>query len=88
MLLKNHGVFCIMVRRGDGSMKKKILLINCYREKADEKIEGYHGWLRTGAAAAGLDLAVHEVNDRESFPEAGEFSALDRLRFAEDGRCQ
>ena len=29
-------------------MKKKIMLINCYREKADEKIEGYHGWLKAG----------------------------------------
>ncbi len=57
-------------------MKKKLLLINCYREKAEEKIIGYHGWLKAGAAAAGLELDVHDVNDREVFPAAGEFSAL------------
>jgi len=57
-------------------MKKKLLLINCYREKADEKIAGYHGWLKAGAAAAGLELDVHDANDREVFPDAGEFSAL------------
>ncbi len=57
-------------------MKKSVLLINCYREKADEKIAGYHGWLKAGAAAAGLELNVHDENDREAFPDAGEFSAL------------
>jgi GMP synthase-like glutamine amidotransferase len=57
-------------------MKKKVLLINCYREKADEKIEGYHGWLKAGAAAAGLELAVNDVVDHGAFPDAGEFSAL------------
>lgn len=57
-------------------MKKKVMLINCYREKADEKIESYHGWLKAGAAAAGLALDVHDVHDSEVLPAAGEFSAL------------
>lgn len=57
-------------------MKKKILLVNCYREMADEKIAGYHGWLKAGAAAAGLELDVHDGHDRKVFPAAGEFSAL------------
>ena len=57
-------------------MKTKILLINCYREKAEEKIQGYHDWLNAGAAAVGLELDIHDVNDREVFPDAREFSAL------------
>jgi para-aminobenzoate synthetase component 2 len=58
------------------SMKKNILLVNCYRENADEKIEGYHGWLKAGAAAAGLELAIQSASDREAWPEAGVFSAV------------
>lgn len=57
-------------------MKKSVLLINCYREKADEKIGGYHDWLKAGAAAAGLELDVRDTNDRGAFPDAGGFSAL------------
>ena len=57
-------------------MRKKLLLVNCYREKADEKIGSYHVWLKAGANAAGMELDVHEMNDRDAFPAAGEFSAL------------
>jgi len=57
-------------------MRKKLLLVNCYREKADEKIGSYRIWLKAGASAAGMELGVHEVNDRDVFPAAGEFSAL------------
>ena len=53
-----------------------ILLVNCYREKAEEKIGGYHEWLNAGAAACGLELAVRDAGDREPLPGAGEFSAL------------
>ncbi len=55
-------------------MKKNILLVNCYRERAEEKIEGYHEWLQAGAAAAGLELAVQDAIDREALPAAGGFS--------------
>lgn len=57
-------------------MKKNLLLINCYREKAEEKIRGYHEWLEAGAAAAGMPLAVRDVSDRQPLPDAGEYSAL------------
>jgi len=57
-------------------MKKKVMLINCYREKADEKIEGYHAWLKAASAAAGLDADVQDVSDRDAFPDPGGFSAL------------
>ncbi len=57
-------------------MKRELLLINCYREKAEEKILSYHDWLKAGAAAAGLELAVHDVSDRELPPGALEFSAV------------
>jgi GMP synthase-like glutamine amidotransferase len=58
------------------SMKKNLLLINCYREKAEEKIRGYHEWLEAGAAAAGMRLAIRAASDRLPLPDAGEFSAL------------
>lgn len=52
-------------------MKKNILLVNCYRDRAEEKIRAYHEWLNAGAAAAGLELAVVDVNERK-LPAAGE----------------
>lgn len=52
-------------------MKMNILLVNCYRDRSEEKIRPYHDWLNAGAAAAGLELAVMDVNDRE-LPAAGE----------------
>jgi anthranilate synthase component 2 len=57
-------------------MKKNLLLVNCYREKAQEKIEGYHSWLHAGAAAAGMELEILDAVDREALPEAGEFFAV------------
>lgn len=41
----------------------KILLINCYREQARDKIGGYHDWLRAGAAAAGVGIEIGESDD-------------------------
>ena len=57
-------------------MKKNILLVNCYRERADEKIQGYHEWLQAGAQATGLDLAVRSISDREPLPGDEEFAAV------------
>jgi GMP synthase (glutamine-hydrolysing) len=57
-------------------MKKNILLVNCYRDGAEEKIKGYHGWLAAGAAAAGLELAVQNIADREPLPATGEIDAV------------
>ncbi len=57
-------------------MKKNLLLINCYREKAEEKIKGYHEWLKAGAAAAGMRLTIRDASDRPPLPDAGEYSAL------------
>jgi GMP synthase-like glutamine amidotransferase len=57
-------------------MKKNILLVNCYRERADEKIKGYHEWLQAGATATGLDLAVRDSDDREPLPGSGEFAGV------------
>jgi GMP synthase-like glutamine amidotransferase len=52
-------------------MKKNILLVNCYRDRAEDKIRTYHEWLNAGAAAAGLELTVMDIQDRE-LPVAGE----------------
>ncbi len=42
----------------------KLLLINCYREQAGDKITGYLDWLRAGAAAAGVGIEIGESDDR------------------------
>lgn len=57
-------------------MKKNILLVNCYRERAEEKIKGYHEWLQAGATAAGLEIAVRGAADNEPLPDCGEYSAV------------
>lgn len=57
-----------------GTMKSKLLLINCYREREADKIRGYHDWLRDGAAAAGIDLETLEADDRQ--PSAGGCQAV------------
>lgn len=62
-------------RKGE-SMNKNILLVNCYRERVEEKIQGYHEWLQAGAAASGLDLAVLDSDDREPPPGSVEFAAV------------
>ena len=46
-------------------MKKNVLLVNCYREQAGEKIKGYHGWLAAAASAAGMELVVAEALERD-----------------------
>jgi len=51
-----------------GTMKKSILLVNCYRVNAEEKIRGYHEWLKAGAAGAGVELAIHDAADRDVLP--------------------
>lgn len=56
-------------------MGTKLLLVNCYRESVEEKIAGYHDWLKAGGAAAGLELAVFDAPDRQPLPEGGEFAA-------------
>jgi para-aminobenzoate synthetase component 2 len=57
-------------------MKQSILLVNCYREQAEEKIEGYHGWLAAAAAAAGSELEVSDTSDRDGIVMAGEIDAV------------
>jgi GMP synthase-like glutamine amidotransferase len=49
-------------------MKKKLLLINCYRDEAGSRMEFYLGWLRAGTAAAGLDLEILVLADTETLP--------------------
>ena len=57
-------------------MKKNILLVNCYRERAEEKIGGYREWLQAAAAAAGLELAVQNASDSGILPAADDFDAV------------
>ena len=59
-----------------GTMKKSILLVNCYRVNAEEKIRGYHEWLKAGAAGAGVELAIHDAADRDVLPPDGDFAAV------------
>jgi len=56
-------------------METKLLLVNCYREKVEDKIESYRVWLRAAADAAGVDLAVLEAGDRELLPDASGFGS-------------
>jgi len=49
-------------------MKKKLLLINCYRDEAESRMEFYLGWLRAGTAAVGLDLEMLVLADTEPLP--------------------
>jgi len=57
-------------------MKKKLLLINCYREMAEDKIKWYHDWLNAGTVAAGLVFDVVTHMDSETLPENLECSAV------------
>jgi anthranilate/para-aminobenzoate synthase component II len=50
------------------SMKKKLLLINCYRDEAESRMEFYLTWLRAGTAAVGLDLEIRILTDQEPLP--------------------
>jgi GMP synthase-like glutamine amidotransferase len=53
-----------------------ILLVNCYREKAGEKIRGYHDWLKAAARLADVELEIGETGDKGPFPEGREFAAV------------
>ncbi len=68
--------FCIMAAFLQVLMKKKLVLVNCFRENAQDKIKGYHAWLKAGAAGAGIELAILDARDREALPLAGESSAV------------
>ena len=57
-------------------MKKMILIVNCYRESAAEKIKGYHEWLKAAAGVAGVELEIGETGDKGPFPEGREFAAV------------
>lgn len=57
-------------------MKKDILLVNCYREKAAEKIVGYRGWLEKAAAAHGAEVTARETAPGDAWPDPGDFSAV------------
>jgi len=57
-------------------MKKKLLLINCYREEGEKKIAGYLTWLRDGMAEAEQDLDILILTDREALPENQELSGV------------
>jgi len=57
-------------------MKKTILLVNCYRENAEEKVRGYYEWLKAAAACSGLDLAIVEADDRETLTDLAGHSAV------------
>lgn len=57
-------------------MKKRILLVNCYRENAGEKIKGYYEWLKAAANVAGTELDIQEAGDKGPFPDKTEFHAV------------
>lgn len=54
-----------------GAMNMKLLLINCYREQAGDKIAGYRDWLRAGAEAAGIVIEPMEIGDDRIEPDMG-----------------
>jgi GMP synthase-like glutamine amidotransferase len=56
-------------------IKKKVLLINCYRDEAESRMEFYLAWLRAGAAAAGLDPEILLVADHEPLPAGKDLAA-------------
>jgi len=56
-------------------MKKKLLLINCYRDEAESRMEFYLGWLRAGTAAVGLDLEILVLADTEPLPAGKDLAA-------------
>jgi GMP synthase-like glutamine amidotransferase len=57
-------------------MQKKLLLIDCYREEAEQKMADYLAWLRAGAAAASLDLEILTFTDREPLPAGPDLAAV------------
>jgi GMP synthase-like glutamine amidotransferase len=59
-----------------GRMKMKLLLINCYREQARDKIAGYRDWLRAGAEAAAIGLEIREDDDARPGPAGRDADAV------------
>lgn len=57
-------------------MKTRLLLINCYHEKADEKIVPYQEWLEAGGSAAGLEVELLTAMDDGPLPEGTEYDAV------------
>ncbi|MBN2346547.1 MAG: gamma-glutamyl-gamma-aminobutyrate hydrolase family protein [Candidatus Aminicenantes bacterium] len=57
-------------------MKRNLLLVNCYGEKAGEKIAGYREWLRAAAARAGIEETLREAADSEPLEASGDFAAV------------
>lgn len=57
-------------------MKARLLLVNCYRENAVEKIGPYLSWLREGEIASGLALEIESATDSGPLPGDGGFSAV------------
>jgi GMP synthase-like glutamine amidotransferase len=56
-------------------MKKKVLLINCYRDEAESRMEFYLAWLRAGTAAVGLDMEIPILTDKEPLPAGKDLAA-------------
>jgi len=56
-------------------MTTRLLLINCYHEKADEKIVPYREWLEAGGKDADFDFEIHTVMDIGPLPEGTEYDA-------------
>lgn len=58
-------------------MSREILLVNCYRERAAEKIAGYRAWLEQAAAAAsGEKFVVREALAGQAWPGSRESAAV------------
>jgi anthranilate/para-aminobenzoate synthase component II len=57
-------------------MKRNILLVNCYREQAGEKIKGYLDWLAAAASAAGMELGIAAAADRDGMEPGREADAV------------
>lgn len=57
-------------------MERDILLVNCYRERAAEKIAGYREWLGKAAAACRVAIAVREVPSGNAWPDPRDFAAV------------
>lgn len=56
-------------------MKTRLLLINAYREDAEDKILPYRVWMETGGEASGLELEIREAKDVGPLPGEGEYEA-------------
>jgi para-aminobenzoate synthetase component 2 len=57
-------------------VKKKLLLINCYREDRDAKIAWYVSWLNAVAAASAMALQIVTAADDAPLPAAKDFAGV------------